>query len=222
MRLANDVEANAVDSLRGRGAATHDAPVRGRWLPSDRSDAQTWHSDVGDGVDVWCALDRAGTRGLLEIVLGGPGAATPTSLERGIIRETVERLLAATNRIWEERAESRFPSAAGWICHVSIAAPNRATPADLCFYAPAADEPPAPIAQRVDLRDVPVTLTVRLPVAQMRVGDIAGWRPGAIVALGCDAGSAAGLFAGAVRMASGRLGAVRGRRAIRVDTEVRR
>jgi len=218
-RLADDVEAHAADALRGRGIASHDLPVCGTWLPLDRDDAQTWHSDIGDGVDVWCALDRSGARGILEIVLGGPGAPKPTALERGIVRETVERLLASTNRVWEERAESRFPSTACWICRVSIAAAGRGEPAQMCFYAPAVDEAPSPIAQRVDLHDVPVTLMATLPAAEMRVGAIAAWRPGAVVPLGCEAESAVSLFAGPARVASGRLGTIRGKRAIRIDRE---
>ena len=206
--------------MRGRAAASHEPPLRGAWPPSDRGDCQAWHSDVGDGVDVWCAIDGAGARALLEIVLGGPGAAKTTALERGIVRETVERMLSSTDRVWEERTASRFPSTAGWLCKVTIAAAS-GNPADLCFYAPAADEPPTPIVQRVDLRDVPVALSASLPSTDVRVHEIAAWHPGAIVMLGCDAEPAVDLFAGATRMAIGRLGAVRGRRAVRVDRCVR-
>ncbi len=215
-RLAHDVEARAIDVMRGRASASHDAPARGAWLSSDRGDAQTWHSDAGDGVDIWCAIDSADARALLEIVLGGPGAPKPTSLERSIVCETVERVLSSTSRVWEERTAARFPSTAGWLCKVTIAAAC-GKPAVLCFYAPAADEPPAPIVQRVDLRDVPVTLTAALPPTEIRVHAIAGWRAGSIVTLGCVADSAIDLFAGSTCMASGSLGAVRGRRAVRID-----
>ena len=215
-RIAQDIEARTVDVMRGRASASHEPPMRGARVPSDRCDAQTWHSDIGDGVDVWCAIEGAAARALLEMVLGGPGAAKPTSLERGIIRETVDRVLSTTSRVWEERAEARFPSTSGWLCAVTIAAAC-GKPAELWFYAPASDEPPAPIVQCVDLRRVPVTLTVSLPPAGVRVGSIAGWRPGAIVALGCDAESSVDLFAGSACVATGQLGAVRDRRAVRID-----
>jgi flagellar motor switch/type III secretory pathway protein FliN len=215
-----DIEARTLDFMRGRASASHEAPTRGARVPSDRGDAQTWHSDIGDGVDIWCAIDDADARALLEIVLGGPGAAKPTSLERGIVRETVERVLSSTSRVWEERTEARFPSTSGWLCTVTIAAAC-GKPAELRFYAPAADEPPTPIAQRVDLRGVPVTLTASLPPTGVRVRSIAGWRSGAIVTLGCDAESAVDLFAGSACMASGLLGAAAGRRAVRIDRCVR-
>jgi flagellar motor switch/type III secretory pathway protein FliN len=215
-RLAQQIEACSVEVMRGRASVSHEAPTRDARVPSDRGDAQTWHSDIGDGVDVWCTIDGTAARALLEIVLGGPGAAKPTSLERGIVRETVERVLSSTSRVWEERTEARFPSTSGWLCRVTIAAAC-GNPAELCFYAPAADEPPAPIVQRVDLRGVPVTLTASLPPAGVRVRSIAGWRLGAIVTLGCDAESAVDLFAGSACVASGLLGAVRDRRAVRID-----
>jgi len=217
--LAAAAEAGAVEAMRGKAQATHRAPARGLWEPLDRDDALAWHSDAGDGVDVWCALDRENARALLEIALCGPAAPRPTAVERGIVRETIERVLASTGRVWDERTGARFPAASGWICTLSIA-PSRGAAAELCFYAPAAPEPLPPAVQRVDLRDVPVTLTAWLPPHGVRVGDVAAWRPGWLVPLGFGVEAPARVFAGAALVASGCLGAIRGTRAIRIDAGV--
>jgi len=214
--IAARVVSHAAETLRRRVSATHEGPIRGSWpVVHDDVSAQTWHSDEGDGLDVWCAIDGDAVRNLLEIVLGGPAAPKPTTLERGIIRETVDRLLTSGERLWEERGSPRFSLTAGWLCPILIVDAGGIR-AHLDLYAPAIVEPPAPIPALVDVRDVPVSLSATLPPLAVRVDAVAAWRTGTVVTLVGAADASVGLYAGASRIAAGKLGSVRGKRALRI------
>lgn len=86
----------------------------------------------------------------------------------------------------------------------------------MALYAPAAEDPPVPIRARVDLRNVPVTLSAALPPVNVSVHAMAEWRLGTIVDLQSGANAAITLFADTVHVGSGSLGTVRGRRALKL------
>lgn len=214
-RIAEAIEGRALEVLRGRASASHEPPIR-TTLRHEESPAQTWHSDIGDGVDVWCTIGDVAARALLEIVLGGPGASNPTALERGIVRETIDRVLTSTGRLWEERGGPKPANVSGWVCRLKVTS-GRGCCADLALYAPAFADPPAPFSQSVDLRNVPVNLSAALTSINYRVNAIAAWKGGTIVPLRGGADARIGLFSGPSLIAEGRLGTVNGRRAIRIE-----
>ena len=216
-RIAVEIERRAGEVMRGRASGVWEAPMRGSRPPARDAGAYAWHSDAGDGVDVWCLADDGAARALLEVVLGGPGAPEPTSLERSIIRETIERILSASGRSWEERSPAKAPAAPGWLCRITIV-PPRGLEAALLLYAPSVEEPPAPTqADRVNLREVPITLHASLPSIGVRVEAIAAWERGALVSLSCRPDIGVTLHAGGVRVANGRLGSAGSRRAVLVE-----
>lgn len=214
--VATRIAAHASDVFRRSVIATHDAPLRGSWAIARDADAQTWHSDVGDGIDVWCSIDGEAARILLEMVLGGPAAPKPTALERRIIREAVDRLLTAGGRLWEERCSPHLSSGAGWVCPILISDAGAIT-THLDLYSPAMAESATPIPALVDVREVPVTLCAVLPPRGVPVGAIAAWREGTVVTVAGRADATVDLYAGAARIAAGRLGSLRGRRALRIE-----
>jgi len=214
-RLATAIASGASQALRGRGSLTVASPERrngARLGPA--APVQSWHSDGIDGLDLWCALDDDGARALLRVILGGPGSATPTALERSIVREAVERLLSYTPCVWEERDPHLLTPDSGWSCSLTIAAASSAG-AHITLHAPAAHETSPPSA-RVDLASIPLQLSASLSATQVRVGAIMRWRTGDLVPLGCDAGAPVRLTVAHGRVASGVLGSSRGRRAIEV------
>jgi flagellar motor switch/type III secretory pathway protein FliN len=223
-QLAVAIERGASIVFRGRAFASHEAPIRASWsCDGDARAAHAWHSDAGDGLDVWCVVDDRSVRVLLELVLGGPGALKPTALERGIIRETVERLLSSCNRIWEERGAAAVSTNRGWQCRAAIITAGGAR-ADVTLLAPAFEDPPRPAPARVDLRNVPMTLTAYVPAIDVRVGSILSWQCGTVIELRRDANAPVSLCAGSMPIGAGRLGIVRGRRALKLgprDPEIR-
>ena len=223
-QLAIAIESRASDIFRGRACVSHERPIRGPWSSvDDKRAAHAWHSDAGDGIDVWCVVDDESVRALLELVLGGPGALKPTALERGITRETIERLLSSCDRLWEERSVAALSTNRGWQCRVAVVA-ARGDRAELSLFAPAVEDPPPPTVARVDLRKVPMTLTASLPAIDVRVDSIASWRCGTIVELGRGTSAPVSLCAGTVHLGAGRLGILRGRRALRLgqrDPDIR-
>jgi len=176
--------------------------------------AHVWHSDVGDGLDIWCVLGLAGARSLLGIVLHGPAGDEPTPLERNIVRETVERLVSATDRVWEEQAASKLPLLPGWCCRLDLTDALGAK-STLTLHAPSRCAPMRKV-ERVDLGAIPVIIDASLPAAQMRVEAIARWRKGDVITLACAPDVTTSLQAGVACVAAGSLGASRGKRAILV------
>ena len=213
-RAAAAIEAQAPKSLKGRASVVAHAPAV-RALSADEAEpAHVWHSDDGDGLDVWCVLGIAGARALLSIVLQGPAGDVPTPLERNIVRETIERLLAATGRVWEEQAASKLPLSDGWCCRLDLT-DALGTKSTLALRAPMRSSAERD-TERVDLRAIPIALDAMLPDVEMRVDAIARWRKGEIVGLSCAADAATSLRAGKTRVAVGSLGESRGRRALLV------
>lgn len=195
-----------------------DAPLLQSRPLEDLASAQLWHSDDGDALDLWCVLRANEARSLLTVVLQGPAGAEPTPLERNIVSDTIERLLAATGRVWEERASAQLPPAAGWCCRLTLSDALGAT-ATFTLHSPSNPHRDTRV-ERVDLRAIPVTVEAMLPMFDMRVDTISRWREGEIVALACAADAAVHLRVGAVCLASGSLGALRGRRAVSVSSRV--
>lgn len=216
-RVAAAIAANASKALRGRGSLAADKPRLQSCSSEDLASAQVWHSDDGDAIDLWCVLGASEARSLLRVVLQGPAGAEPTPLERNIVRDTIERLLAATGRLWEERASVQLPPSAGWCCQLTLSDVLGAT---ATFTLHAASSPHRETqADRVDLRAIPVLVDALLPATEMQVDTIARWRDGELVALDCAADAAVLLRVGAVSVASGSLGTMRGRRAIHVSSQ---
>jgi flagellar motor switch/type III secretory pathway protein FliN len=213
-RAAAVIEAHAPKSLNGRASAVAQTPTPRPFNAEEIESAQVWHSDDGDGLDIWCSLGLAGARALLSIVLHGPAGDEPTPLERNIVRETVERLLAVTGRVWEEQAASKLPLLPGWCCRLELTDALGAK-ATLTLHALSRCAPTRKV-ERVDLRAVPLMLDASLAVTQFRVEAIARWRKGDIVTLACAPDATANLRAGNACVAAGSLGASRGKRAILV------
>jgi hypothetical protein len=214
-RVAATIATNAPKALRGRGALVADTPCLHSWSPQELASAQVWHSDDGDAIDLWCVLGANDARLLLNIVLKGPAGDEPTPLERNIVRDTIERLLAATGRVWEERASAQLPPSTGWCCRLTLTDALGAAAAFTLHCPPRRCE--ATPTERVDLRAIPVAVDALLPAMDMQVDAIARWSSGEFVALACAADAAVRLRVGAVSVASGSLGTSRGRRAILVS-----
>lgn len=217
-RAAAAIEAQAPKALKGRGSVVAQTPAQRPLTAEEVESAHVWHSDDGDGLDIWCVLGLASARTLLSIVLHGPAGDEPTPLERNIVRETVERLLAATGRVWEEQTASRLPIHAGWCCRLDLtdALGEKST---FTLHAPSRRAPTRKV-ECVDLRPIPVILDASLPATQMRVGAIARWSKGDVITLACAPDVATSLRAGGACVAAGSLGAARGKRAILVTRTV--
>ncbi|HET9342600.1 MAG TPA: FliM/FliN family flagellar motor switch protein [Candidatus Eremiobacteraceae bacterium] len=213
-RAAAAIEAQAPKALKGRGSVVGQTPAQRSLTAEEIESAHVWHSDDGDGLDLWCILGLGGARTLLGIVLHGPAGDEPTPLERNIVRETVERLLAATGRVWEEQAASRLPVLPGWCCRLDLTDALGAK-STFTLIAPQRCAPTRKV-ERVDLRAIPVKLDASLPATQMRVDAIACWSKGDVITLACAPDVQASLRAGVAYVAAGSLGASRGKRAILV------
>lgn len=217
IRTAVAIESGGAKALRGRGSVTAAKPLLLSSVGDEPASSFAWQSeDAGDAPDLSCVLSAEDARSLLRIVLGGPSSGEPTPLERNIIRETAERLLAATGRAWEERPPERMPAGPAWRCELTLTdAVGTASSLVLCARACI----PTPSASsRVDLAWVPIHLDASFPSVRMNVETIARWRTGDLVALGCDAGARVALASDGTSVASGALGSIRGRRAVLVDT----
>jgi flagellar motor switch/type III secretory pathway protein FliN len=197
---------------------TADVPRLLSWSHDEPATAQVWHSDDGDAIDLWCVLTANEARSLLKLVLQGPAGDEPTPLEQNIVRDTIERLLAATGRVWEERSSAQLPPSDGWCCRLTLTDALGAT-ATFTLLAPSSSSREAS-AERVDLRLIPVVVEAILPSIEMQVDAIARWRDGGLVALACAAESRVRLRIGSVCVASGSLGATRGRRAILISSQL--
>jgi len=217
VRIATSIAANAPKALRGRGSVCAEAPRLHSWSPEELKSAQVWHSDDGDAIDLWCVLGASEARSLLKIVLQGPAGDEPTPLERNIVRDTIERLLAAAGRVWEERASAQLPPSTGWRCRLTLTDALGATTA-FTLHCPS-DSRLETQPKCVDLRPIPVVVDAMLPPIDLRVDAIARWRDGELVALACGADAVVRLRVGAVWFASGSLGISRGRRAILVSSQ---
>jgi hypothetical protein len=212
-RVATEIGDRASAVLRMPVATSTTDPVRGADFRQSR--CRTWRCESG-GVMVWLALDDAALRGLLEAVLGGPGASVPTALERDIVRETIERLIASDAMLWEEAPRERMPADDFWLCEVRIET-NRSSVTRLSLLAAAAIPDAAPERAKLDHGRIPIVLSIGFPASGHRLESVLRWGPGSLVPIGASAPTAS-VYAGRREIASGRIGAVRGRRAVMIES----
>ena len=174
-----------------------------------------WSCDAGRGVRIWMSIDHANARGLLEIVLGGPASTQFTTLEREIVKETVERLTSASGVSWDEEPLNHRPSTDRvWRSSIDIEA-SSGVHVTIDFNAPAMPAPsPVPC---VSGERIPILVRAEVARGATPLSEVAAWRPGTVVSLRADSTSSnVGLFAGKVRIATALLGASQGNRALRL------
>ncbi len=212
-RLVRDIACAAPGLLHGRAAASAGSPVRIPVASKATLPFAWWQSDMGDGLDITCTIEHEAARELLEIVLGGPPAVTPTPVEQRIVRETVDRLLGVTRRLWEESATA-FSATARWECAVDITRGGHR--AVLALSAPIVPEPPPLVPARIDLSGIPMKLDVTSAPARRTVEAIGALRPGAVVPLGMPVDSNVILSINGRSLAVCALGATAGVRAVKI------
>lgn len=141
---------------------------------------RVWRIDSGEK-PCWCVLDECSQRALLEHVLAGPGAPSPTAVERTIIGECAGRLLAvAASDAWSETGKGP-PCDDAWECSLDIGGANGKN-ATLSLYTVAEPEPSARCLVCID--DVPVDLAAGLNGIGVSLSEMARWTRGSIVPLG--------------------------------------
>jgi hypothetical protein len=215
-RLAEGVERRASEALRRKAFATRDEPVCGEWTYPIGGRCRLWRTDRFEETPVWCIVGDASVSALLELILGGPGADRPTALERSIVTDAVERLLAAEDCVWEDVDGTAPPAARAWRCGLTIVS-EKGMRAELSLVAPAVPVSPPPPAVRIDAGQIPLSLSASLAPVRMRLDSLMDWRAGSIVALNSQAEASIWLLAGSAAVANGRLGISRGRRAVRLE-----
>jgi hypothetical protein len=175
---------------------------------------RVWRCEF-ESFPVWCAIDAPSHRALLEWILNGPGAAIPTAVERTIVSECVDRVLAPS-------VESRWRESGGdmdlphdvWQRVLDVS--GEGTTASLRLYTAAEADPhstPAPL-----LDDVPIDLEAQLQPFAVRFSALLCWGPGAMVRVSDSPDAIRALLrvAGGPEV-FGRLGCADGCRAIRLD-----
>ena len=218
--LARRIGDRASLVARRKVAVEYSAPVRDcyRSAPNDRA----WRSEQA-GRALWCIVDATSQRVLLEFVLAGPGAPSPTAVEQSIVAEAVRRLLDVESgdqrlALREDRA-LRPEQASLWRSNIDIvdALGQRAT---LQLLLAIADQPPPPqSAAAVDVGRVPLEVRCSLEPVRVSLSEVTAWKGGDLVPLPC---AAQNLFvvigASDATLGDGRLGRVGARRAIRVES----
>jgi len=165
--------------LLARVTATCSEPQRMFYVPNPGTD-RVWLCDSGR-TSCWCALDGRSQRALLEHVLAGPGAATPTAVERTIVAECIGRLLASSpDDAWSESAKI-LPRSDAWHCTVDIGGGNSRR-AILLLYTIAEPQPAA--GRPVVLDDIPIDLAAELDGVNVTLSQLTGWSRGSVVPLG--------------------------------------
>jgi flagellar motor switch/type III secretory pathway protein FliN len=209
--LSRRIADNAPTALRRRMDVAFAEPERSGYMPELGGD-RAWHVVEGESI-VWCIVHAGAQAALLEAVLGGPGAARPTSIERAIVAETIGRLFASENLPGSqiaEFAEERPVHADWWRCNVDLT-PRRGRSATLQLFAlptPEENQHP-PNAAAPDLQAVPVVLSVEVAPLQVPLAHVLSWTHGALVTL--PRGSLSAATIGAlpnVRLATGRIGSI--------------
>jgi len=209
--LSRRIAENAPTALRRRMDVAFAEPERSGYAPSPCGD-RAWHV-ADDETIVWCIVDAGAQAALLEAVLGGPGAARPTSIERAIVAETIERLFAREDIPGSqivEREQERPVHADWWRCNVDLT-PRRGRSATLQLFAPPTPEatrnPPTGAAP--DLQAVPVFLSVEVGPISIPLAQVLAWTQGALVPLPRRSLTAAIVRVWPnVRLASGRIGSI--------------
>jgi flagellar motor switch/type III secretory pathway protein FliN len=209
--LSRRISDNATAALRRRMDVAFAEPERSGYAPAPGGD-RAWHVAEGDTV-TWCIVDAGAQAALLEAVLGGPGAARPTSIERAIVSETIERLFlreeVAGSQI-AECANERPVHADWWRCNVDLT-PRRGRSATLQLLAPPTPviDPNPPNGAAPDLRSVPIRVFAEAAPISIPLAQLLSWTPGALVPL--PRGSLTTAAVGAwpnVRLATGRVGSI--------------
>jgi len=186
-------------------------PARSGYVPAPDGD-RAWQVVEAEET-VWCVVDASAQAALLEAVLGGPGAARPTSIERAIVSETIERLfmregIAGSQLV--ECASERPAHANWWRCNVDLT-PRRGRSATLQLFAPpkpAIEEKP-PASAAPDLLAVPMFLTIEVAPIAIPLAQLLAWTPSALVPLPRESLAIATVGAWPnVLLASGRVGSI--------------
>ena len=178
--------------------------------PADR----VWHCDA-NGTRLWCVLGAHAHQAMLEWILDGPGAPTPTAIERTIVSECIGQLLAVT-------AEMRWCESIGepkslndlWESVLEIS--GKGASATIRLFTIAHEEahggaPPA-------LDDVPLEVSAQLRPCRMRLDALLRWEPGVTVRLeGSATDICAQLQVVGGPVVYGTLGCVQGSRAVRLS-----
>lgn len=173
-----------------------------------------WQSEADRSF--WCAVDFESQQLLLEFILAGPGALSPTAVERTIVAECVDRLLTRTGDDRWLELSGQSPPQILWRCDVNIIGPGAGV-ATLRLFTIALPEPQRACIHP-SLSDVPLSFRAHFRGLGATLGDLASWRPGTILRLG---GSASELEV-ALRLERGpvvygTIGSVAGRRAVRLN-----
>jgi hypothetical protein len=207
--LSRRIADNAPVAVRRRMDVAFAEPERSGYAPALDGD-RAWQVAECETV-VWCVVDARAQSALLEAVLGGPGAERPTSIERTIVGETMERLFAnetlAGSRIAEAGRE-RPTDADWWRCNVDLT-PRRGRSATLQLFAPPtpADDPTA--GAPPDLRAVPIFVSVETAPISIPLAHVLAWASGTLVPLPRASLHTAMVAACPnVRLASGRIGSI--------------
>lgn len=213
--IARTIAARAPLVLRTEVHVTYTPPAKDECEALARSH-QVWECVI-DGDMCWCALDADGQRTLLEWVLAGPGSAAPTAVERTIVDECLDRLLASSPRVkWIKSGVERAPRACAWRSDVEMRGRAGVSATLRLFTIGAAGAVRPQTTLRLD--DVPLLLQASLKPVRATLGCLGGWQPGTLVRLG---GTATDLEAhlrlehGPV--AFGVLGAAGAKRAVRLN-----
>ena len=192
--------------------ATHSEPARKSQIASKGAE-RVWCAGAGQD-QIWCILSEMSQRALLEHVLSGPGASTPTAVERTIVAECVDRLLSSPGcKAWNEIGTSPPPGEL-WCCSVDIGGSNGKI-ASLLLAAIAQAEPVA--STHVCLDDVPIDLVARIEDIVVPLHEVAGWAEGSVLPLGRPATDLRAVLAsnhGPLLVS--RVGTSKGKRSIRV------
>jgi len=217
LQAAAAVEARSETIFRGRGRVTGFPPEYCAGLPLTIARSRVWSALCDNSVSVWCALDDVAAASLLELVIGGPGAAQPTALERSIVTETVERLLQSIGGSWNEQHDALWPDTQWWRATLRIST-QKSGYADLVLLAAAAPNPAAPVAAPVNAGHVPLNVVAVLSPVSVRLETVLRWTPGSVLALDRPPDALILLQSGRTPLAVGRLGQSNGRRVIKVES----
>jgi len=210
--LCRRIADRAPHALRRRVDVVYTEPQPGGYAHAPDGDRAWQLADCES--TAWCVVDAASQAALLEAVLGGPGASTPSLIERSIAAETVQRLIADDGVRGSqpvECANARPPSSGWWRCNVDLAPRSGRTAALQLFCAPSSVDrsrsvPAVPDAAP-DLNAVPISISAELTAVAVPLAVIVAWTPGALVSLPAGALGAVALAASAhVRLARGSLG----------------
>jgi flagellar motor switch/type III secretory pathway protein FliN len=183
-------------------------PERSGYAPAPSGD-RAWRVVESETI-AWCIVDAGAQAALLEAVLGGPGAARPTSIERAIVAETIERLFSLGDSAISQIAEcahERPVDADWWRCNVDLT-PRRGRSATLQLLAPPApaDNQNPPAGAVPDLRMVPLRLSVEFAPISVPLAQLLAWTPGALAPLPRGSLTTATVGPANVRLASGQIG----------------